>query len=137
MKTSPPTSPKHNSYRIHQRQFVVQILLPLILLLSVLIAAGFLMTYGASGQARPWADIAAMLLILPVLALGLVILVLVTALIILTGRLIKILPPYSAIAQEYAQKVPLWLRKAADKVAEPLIWVKSKSAMVKKLTKRS
>ena len=136
MNTSLPNPPNHESYKLHQRQVALQILLPLVLFLLILIAVGTLMTSGGGDQTQPWAAISTIWLIIPALIFGLLILALLVILIVLMIRLLRLLPSYSAIAQKYINKIPQWTHKYADKAVAPLIWIKSKSAMVSKFTKR-
>lgn len=118
---SDPQSTPSSTQRSHRRQVTWQILVPLfatILLLAVVLTFALI---GGSADIERWAQVAAILLALPTIAVGIAILVM--TLLVNTGvvKLIKWLPPRAAQAQRVAQGVNTVTQAASRGATWPFI----------------
>ncbi|HEY3345913.1 MAG TPA: hypothetical protein VGJ97_13345 [Anaerolineaceae bacterium] len=119
---------------IHQRQVLWQVFVPVILSAIVLIGLGVLVTVsGSPEQVTRFSDISIIFLILPTLLTAFIFLALFAAIIFLLARLLKIIPPYSRLAQIYLNRLTGMLQKAADMAADPILSVESKYAGIKSI----
>lgn len=121
--TPDPQSYTSSTQRSHRRQVTWQILAPLFA--SILLLAGvlaFALAGGSAGIER-WAQVAAILLALPTIAVGIAILVM--TLLVNSGvvKLIKWLPPRAAQVQRVAQGVNTVTQAASRGVTRPFIKV--------------
>lgn len=124
----------HPTIRAHKRQFIWQILLPMILVVLTGLAAGGLViasTVTGQGQPRLWADISAIWLLAPVLLFALVFLAIVITTIYGMAKLLQILPHYTGKAQTIFTRISGGMRKVADGAVKPLFWVREAGTMVK------
>jgi hypothetical protein len=121
------------SYRRHKRQTFWQVLLP-VLLSALLVLAGLVFliltaTQGdPAGQLSGWADTSLIWLLLPVMGLGLIGILLLGGLIYLLARLLKILPTYTALVQQYFAIGEGWVKGIAARALHPVISAKSAQA---------
>ncbi|OQX64097.1 MAG: hypothetical protein B5M51_04295, partial [Anaerolinea sp. 4484_236] len=65
MKTPLPLSRKTPSYQLHRRQFIWQILAPILIVAILVIAASVFAATRNENQASVWADISLIWLIIP------------------------------------------------------------------------
>ena len=123
------------SFRRHQQQRFWQILTPIILGGLFTLAAAVLMVLSLTGTVSginlsQTADTSLIWLILPVMVFGIFFTLLLFGLIYGMVRLLNILPQYTFLVQQYAAlieaKIKLWARKGM----EPIISIKSISAVV-------
>ncbi len=112
----------------HRKEVWWQIILPLLLGMLVIcglsagaIAAGI----GAVGEVSRWADISAIWLIIPPIALALILLVLVGGLAYGVTKLLQVLPPYARLAQDYLVLVSVRARQISNKAVEPVLKARS------------
>lgn len=118
----------------HQRQFVWQILLPIILIVVVGLAAGVLVawsTFANQGDARLWADISLIWLLAPMLLLALIAAVVAIGLIYGIARLTKAAPRLTGRLQELVRSGESGLRRIADGSTKPFTWAGQASAALK------
>jgi hypothetical protein len=142
METHTPTQtteyPKTASYQRHRRQSFWQIIAPVgfgTLLVLVILALVILRAVGtdAGGQVSQWADTSLIWLILPALLFALVLTLVLVGMIYLLARLLKIVPGFTYKVQYYVGLVSDYVDSFADKVAAPIIAVKSAGATVSAL----
>jgi len=127
----PPTinwgaqKPNPVTQRRHRREVFWQIIFPL--LFAVVLIAGGVTALGltGTGDTGVWAQIATILLVLPVLALALLFLAVVIALIYGIGKLHGLIPPYASLAQSWVRRITEMLRSAADYPVKPIIALRS------------
>lgn len=124
-------------YQRHQKQKFWQIMLPVILgilLVLVLIALVILTAVGGdpSGQVSVWADTSLIWMILPVMAFAVVSVLILGGLIYLLAKLLKIVPAYTSLVQNYAELIAAWVKYIANKIVSPFIAVKSAQAATSK-----
>ena len=111
------------SLRNHRRQSFWQILFPFIVIALLVIAAGVLAVVGGASQARVWADVSLIWLVVPILIFALLFLALLGGMIYLLIRLTRAIPPISARAQFYGRRISGGVRGAADKAVQPILWL--------------
>lgn len=116
--------PEHHSYRLHRKQAMTQVILPVVLAGILLIAVVVLISFATFGNGvdiSRWAAISTMWIFIPLIIGGLVFLIVLVGLVYLFARLLGILPTYTGIAQDYVYKIRLYVLHAADKVVKPVI----------------
>lgn len=128
------------SYQRHKRQSFWQILFPVLLGgLVVLVGLAFLILTATKGdpasQLSGWADTSLIWLLLPVMGLGLMAVLLLGALIYLLGRLLKILPVYTALVQRYFAIGESWVKNFVARGIKPLLTAKGFQAGAGQLLK--
>jgi hypothetical protein len=120
--------------RTHKRQFIWQILLPMILVVLLgLTAGGFVIAASmtGTGQSRVWADVSTIWLIAPMLIFALLFVVLLGALIYGIAKLLKVTPRYTGKAQFYVALAAAGTRKVADGATKPVVWIRQIEAAIK------
>jgi hypothetical protein len=117
----------------HKRQFIWQILLPILLVvLAGFILGGF--TIGAalsnSTQAGIWANVSIIWMIAPLLFFALFFVVVLGFLIYAIAKLTGITPRYTGKVQMYAAMAAAGTRKVADGVTKPIVWIHQVGAAI-------
>ncbi len=120
-------------YRSHRRQLVWQILLPVILLTVVLAIVFFLVTTGGEKQVRLVADVALLLLLLPLLFLALGGMIALSFAVVVVARLMRWLPPRCAQVQRYVAGGQTVLQRLADRSVQPVFWIHQMSATLQQI----
>jgi MFS superfamily sulfate permease-like transporter len=113
-----------------------QITLPLVLGVVVVLALAVLAGLAGEAEASLWADISVIFLLIPTMLVALLFLLLVAGLIYVLLRLLKILPRYGLIAQNFVYKVEHRARSGANLAAEPILRYHSFVAAVRTLINR-
>ena len=124
--------------RAHKRQFVWQILVPMIVVVLIGLGAGGLViaaTVSGLGQTRVWADVSAIWLIAPALLFALAVLVVLVAVIYGMIKLLQILPTYTGKTQNIFALLSAWTRKVADAITQPFVWTRQAAAAIKSIFK--
>ncbi len=123
----------------HKRQRLLQIWLPLGLAIGV-VFGGAIWAAVAAGSPGPsltkYADISAIWLILPLCLMGILFLIVLAALIYLTGRAYRGLPDLDRKVQAVFHRIENGVRNAADQAVKPIYSVNSWSAGRKALFER-
>jgi hypothetical protein len=127
---------KRPSLERHRREKIWQILVPLIIGILLILAVGVIVVLtaartSAGGAVSQWADTSAIWLILPVIMFAILGIMILTGLIYLIARIIKILPPYADLVHGYAGQVAAKVSLVTRKIASPFIAVKSTRAGIK------
>jgi len=128
------------SVQTHRRQFLWQILLPMILVTLLALAAGvliFRMSFSGQGAPRLWADVALIWLLAPMLLFALGLAVVLIALIYALARLFKVLPEYTSRVQQVSFAALAWVNRLSDAVVRPVLWIKQAGAAIGLFGKRS
>ncbi len=123
--------PKHTSYRAHRRQFVWQILLPVVLSALLLIALIVLICIAAfrgDGDVSRWAAISTIWIVIPIILASLIFLLLLVGLVYLMARLLSILPVYTGAAQDYVYRGAGYVRRFTDAAVKPVFWIEGINA---------
>lgn len=127
---------KRPSLERHRREKIWQIQVPLIIGILLILAVGVIVVLTAArtstgGAVSQWADTSAIWLILPVIMFAILGIMVLTGLIYLIARIIKILPSYADLVHGYAGQVAAKVSLVTRKIASPFIAVKSTRAGIK------
>lgn len=134
--TTQPKVVKRNpdTWAKHKREYWLQIMLPLIIsLLVVLIFAVLVIVVGTNGEVSQWANVSLIWLIAPMLFFSLIGLALLIGLAYGIFRLLQVLPFYTSRLQDFLQRVNQQVSQVCDRLVEPVIKVKKRSASIKAL----
>lgn len=138
MKAELP-KPVHESYKRHRRQLASQIILPMVLAALLFLAAVVLInlaTFRGSGDTARWAAVSTIWIAIPVMIASLIVLAVLVGLIYLLARLLGIAPHYTSQAQDFVQRLGARLRRLADLIVRPVIYVDGIGASIKALLGR-
>lgn len=114
----------------HRREFLRQVTLPFILFLILSIALALVLAYNNIGSVERWAEIATIFLIMFWMLLGLIGLALLVMLVFLVTQVLRLMPPYTRMAQEGIESIKTSVTKGADLTAKPFIQIQGFLAMV-------
>lgn len=140
MKAQLP-QPEHYSYQRHRRQYVRQILLPVIVsalaLVAMIVWISFA-TFKQGGDVGRWAAISTIWVIIPMLVGGLIFLAILVGLIYLMARALSALPYYTGIAQDYVFKARGYIMRGAEMAVKPILalngWLETIKAFFERMT---
>jgi heme/copper-type cytochrome/quinol oxidase subunit 2 len=138
MKAELP-KPLHESYKRHRQQLISQILLPMVIVALLFVAMIVLInvaTFRGNGDVARWAAISTIWIVIPIMILSLIFLAVMVGLVYLMKRLLNIIPPYTALAQDFVNKVMIRIRLAADAAVKPVIFIDSVGASINRLLGR-
>jgi predicted PurR-regulated permease PerM len=133
---NPVSAPNESTQRSHRRQVFWQIVFPLFIGALFAGALFYLALAGGAGSIERSAQIAAILLAFPALALGLGALALILILNSGVAKLIKWLPPRTTQVQRAMQGVNSATQSAADWATKPFILFESWGASLRKVFRR-
>jgi hypothetical protein len=114
----------------HRNQVIWQIWLPLGLTVAVILALiiGVILTAAAPTPdvttLSHWSDVSLIVLVVPVIVGSFFLLVIAAGLVYLMARLLKILPPYTQLAQAYVQYAAAVFASWCDRAAAPIIRIR-------------
>ena len=138
MKAKLP-QPIHESYKRHRREFAWQIILPVVLaslLIVALIVLVNIATFNEGGDVGRWAAISTIWIIIPLMLVGLVLFALLAALVYGMKRLLDITPTYTGLAQDYVHKAAGYIKRVADMMVRPVLFLDGVGASVRRLLGR-
>lgn len=106
------------------------------LLIAALIFIGVIVltslaTFRSNGDVGRWAAISTIWLLLPVIAAGLILLVILIALIYLVTYVIPLIPPYTYQAQRFMYRVNGIVKHIADMARKPVLIFQELSRLIK------
>lgn len=120
----------------HRKDFFRRVILPLILILVLITTAIVLFAVYQVGDVAAWSQISTILLISLALVLGLITLVILGGLVYLVSYLLKLLPPYTRLAQDGIEQIKINAEKGADIPVKPIIQVQSFISAINALFRR-
>jgi hypothetical protein len=120
----------------HKRQFAWQILVPVLVVTAVILATAVLVSTGAVSTTRTWADVSIIWLIIPMLSLALFCVIELGFLIYGVARLLKIMPGYTGLVQDFFVLVSARARMIADGTAKPFVLFQQAGAVLRSIFKR-
>lgn len=129
--------PNPETRAIHRREVFRQITLPLIFMLLALIGAGIWAVWAGVGSIERWSQIATIFLAFFGLLIGLIVLAVFAALTFIVTQILRILPPYTRIAQDAIKKIDRQVKAGADIAVKPVIEVQRFLAVINVLFKRN
>lgn len=125
MKATLP-HPEHESYLKHRRQVTRQVILPVALSALLMIALIVLIsvaTFRDNGEVGRWAAISTIWIVIPIIATGLIGLLVLIGLIYLMARLLGILPTYTGLAQDYVHLGAGYIKRFTEAAVKPIFAV--------------
>ena len=131
-----PSPAEHPSYHKHRRELWTKILVPMLLAVAVIVAIVILTSIAAfrdNGDVARWAAISTIWIVIPIMAAGLVVLVLFVGLVYGMAKLLQLIPPYTGHAQRVIWRIEGYVRRGADASIKPILAVESVIATVKRL----
>jgi hypothetical protein len=127
------------THQKHRQDVLRQITLPLLLGLAVLLTAAVLVViagFQGGEQVSIWADISTIWLILPMLFVALIFLVLIGGLAFLVTLLMRKLPPYARLVQDFFKLVSYRVRQLSNKAVEPVLRAHGTTAALRSLRRK-
>jgi len=103
---------------------MTQIILPVVisaLLVVGMIALISVVTFRSGGDVGRWAAISTIWIIIPIMIAGLIFLALLIGLIYLLVLALVNLPHYTSLSQDYVYLAQIYIVRAADMVAKPIM----------------
>lgn len=128
-RRSLPT-PNPATQGIHRREISRQVILPLVIALIVFIGVGVWLIWNGIGTVERWAQIAMIFMLLFGLALGLLIFSVTVGLLFLITQVLRIIPPYTRLAQDAITKINRGVKTGADISVRPVIELQKFLAIV-------
>jgi hypothetical protein len=113
-----------------------QITLPLVLGVVVVLVLAVFAGLASEAEASLWADISVIFLLIPTMFVALLFLLLVAGFIYVLLRLLKVVPGYARVVQNFVYKVEHRARSGANLAAEPIYRYHSFIAAVRTLFRR-
>jgi NADH:ubiquinone oxidoreductase subunit 5 (subunit L)/multisubunit Na+/H+ antiporter MnhA subunit len=130
LKTPPSQLPRNKqAEELHNHEVLVQIYLPMLVGVLLIVVVGVLiglaLSQGDTADVRLWADVSTIFVILQVLAGLLPVLLLIGGLAGGLFYVLRKLPPYFKVAQDYSVWLAYKTKWAMKFVLEPVVQVKS------------
>ena len=133
MKKNTNPSPKTASYQAHKRDFIWQILVPMIVVLILVVIASVFTAMRPPGTASLWADISTIWLLIPLLIFALITLVILGGIIYGMAKLLSITPVYTQKLYVLIRLLTKKIEDMADASAKPIFFVEELSASIKSI----
>ncbi len=124
------------TYRAHKRNYMWQILVPILIASALMLLALIAIATGTANSVSVWADISVIWIIIPLLIFALIILVLLIALVYGMAKLIDITPFYTQKATAQSRLMEEKVRGLADSSTKPVFIVEDFSAKIGSIFKR-
>jgi hypothetical protein len=124
----PPLMPERNplTQREHAREVLWQITIPLVIGVVIVLALAVLSVVMLDeAEASLWADISLIFLLIPLMLVSLLLMALLSGVIYMLLRLLKVIPPYARKVQDFAYRIEQRARSGANAAAEPILRVNS------------
>ena len=136
MNTNTDLSKRTLSYQAHKRDFVWQILAPILIALILVVIASVAVTSGSDAYTSKWADISTIWIIIPLLFGALITLIVLGGIIYGMAKLLDITPIYTQKATALIRLVGAKIKSAADSSTEPIFFVEELSAKITAIFKQ-
>jgi hypothetical protein len=134
-----PQNPQPNpvTQAAHKKQMTWQVYVPLIFCTAILITGAVFAASSGTQQAGKWASASVIFLILPTAAAGMVWLAITGLMIYGMARLLKIIPPFSAKAQNIFNLISLKTTELSNKTVKPVLGVNGLTAGARRIFRNS
>lgn len=132
-----PSLAERPSYKNHRRQLWTQILIPLLIAIVIVIAVIVLTTVATfrdDGEVGRWAAISAIWIIIPIMAAGLLLLIVFIGIIYGMARLLALIPGYTGQAQKIVWRIEGYIKRGTEQAVQPILAVGSVLATIKRFT---
>ena len=118
--------------RRHRREFWGQILVPIIFLFALIVAGVYFLLSRNSVSIANMAQIASMLMMLPIIFATIFLFILSIAMIYLLAILMKWIPPKANQIQNVISRITYRIKQSADIASEGIIFIESWAKAVRK-----
>lgn len=132
-----PSPAEHPSYQKHRRELWTKILIPMLVAVAVIVAVSTLTavaTFRDNGEVERWAAISAIWIVIPIIAAGLLMLLLFAALIYGMAKLLTLIPSYTGQAQKLVWRIEGYVKRGTDAAIKPILAIGGIAATIKRLT---
>ncbi len=128
------SSPSNPETKIkHQRQFWVQIMLPVLLGTAAIVTAGIFAASGPGDRPAVWANISTILMVIMMFGIGIILLLALSLAIFGSDWLLRKLPYYSYIVQIYITYYGKKINDLSTSSAKPVVGIHSVIAGIKRI----
>ena len=121
MKRSSLPGPNPATQAAHRREISRQVTFPLVIALIVFIGVGIWLVWSGVGTVERWAQIAMIFMLLIVMVLGLLLFGVAIGLLFLITQVMRVIPPYTRLAQDAITKIDQRVKTGADISIRPII----------------
>ena len=131
-----PSPAEHPSYQKHRRELWMKILLPMLVAVAMIVAIAALTgiaAFRAESEVGRWAAISTIWIILPIMAAGLLLLIIFIGIIYGMARLLALIPAYTGYAQKIVWRVEGYVRRGADMAVRPILALEGIATTIKRL----
>jgi hypothetical protein len=132
-----PSPTDHPSLHRHRRELWTRILLPMLAAVAVIVALAVMTGIAAfqpHSEVGRWAAVSTIWIMLPLMAAGILLLIVLIAVIYGMARLLGILPTYTVQAQGIVWRIGETIKRGADMAAKPIFALEGITATLKRLT---
>ena len=133
MKKNVHPSRKTASYQAYKRDFLWQILVPIIIAFILVIAASVAVAVGSNASVSRWADISTIWILIPVMISAFIFLVILGAVIYGMAKLLDITPIYTQKLTGLIYFVEQKIKDVADASTKPIFFVGELAASIKSI----
>ena len=131
-----PSPAEHPSYKNHRRELWTKILVPMLIAVAIIIAVATLTgiaTFRDDGEVGRWAAISIIWLVIPLMAAGLLLLIVFFGIIYGMARLLALIPGYTGQAQRIVWRIEGYVKRGADQAVRPILALDGIVASLKRL----
>ena len=131
-----PSPAEHPSYQKHRRELWTKILIPMLVAVAMIVAVATLTgvaTFRDNGDAGRWAAISTIWIVIPVMAAGLLLLLVFIAILYGMARLLALIPTYTGQAQKIVWRIEGAIKRGADMAVKPVLALEGITATIKRL----
>ncbi len=130
-----PSPAEHPSYQKHRRELWTKILVPMLVAVALIIAIATLTsiaTFRDDGDVARWAAISAIWIVIPIMAAGLLFLLVFLAIIYGMARLLASIPAYTGQAQKFVWRIEGYIQRGTQQAVRPILALGSLLASLKR-----
>ena len=131
-----PSPAEHPSYQKHRRELWTKILVPMLVAAALIVAVAVLTGFAASrenSEVGRWAAISTIWIVIPVMAAGLLLLLIFIAILYGMARLLALIPTYTGQAQKIVWRIEGYVKRGADMAVKPVLALEGITATIKQL----
>ena len=131
-----PSPAEHPSYQKHRRELWTKILIPMLAAVTLIVAVAVLTGFAASrenSEVGRWAAISTIWIVTPVMAAGLLLLLVFIAILYGMARLLALIPTYTGQAQKIVWRIEGAIKRGADMAVKPVLALEGITATIKRL----
>ena len=131
--------PVHESYKRHRKQVAWQIVLPVVvaaILIVGLIVLINVATFRDNGDVGRWAAISTIWIVIPVMVAGLIFFIILGGIVYLLKYLLNIAPIYTGQVQDFVHKIVGYIKRMADAIVKPVLFVDGIGASINRFLGR-